>query len=176
MLTSLSIKNIAIIDELNVDFERGFNVMTGETGAGKTIVVQALSLVLGARANAEYIRTGEPEAAVAATFLIDGMSSGCAEGIKKICESNGIDVEDELIIRRVISVEGRGKITVNGVPVTVQMLKDIACHLVDVSSQHENQLLIDPSNHVQLVDDFGVSKQIREIYAVSYSNYSELRE
>jgi len=176
MLASLSIKNIAIIDELTVDFERGFNVMTGETGAGKTIVVQALSLVLGARASAEYIRTGESEAMVAASFLIGGMSSRCVEGIRRLCESNDIDIKDELIIRRVISVEGRSKVTVNGVPVTLQMLKDIACHLVDVSSQHENQMLIDPSNHVQLVDDFGVSKKIRDAYAVSYAKYSRLRE
>lgn len=175
MLTSLTIKNIAIIDELTIDFERGLNVMTGETGAGKTMIAQSLGLVLGARAQSDIVRTGEEAAEVTASFVVDdSLPSG--EFIRRRADECGIDVsDDEIIVRRTVSVQGRSRITVNGVAVTLQILKDLAPHLVDVSSQHEHQLLIDPENHVDVVDGFGVSKEVRETYSKCYAAYSQLK-
>jgi DNA repair protein RecN (Recombination protein N) len=177
MLSSLSIKNIAIIDQLEIDFERGFNVMTGETGAGKTIIVQALGLVLGARANTDFIRTGTDEAQVVATFSLNGFPPRCAQSVQTILETNDIDTQDEeIIVRRVITTQGRSKISINGVPVTLQMLKEISSHLVDVSSQHEYQLLIDPTNHASLIDDFGVPENVVSEYREAYNHYSHLQD
>ena len=175
MLTSLTIKNIAIIDELTVDFERGLNVMTGETGAGKTMIAQSLGLVLGARAQSDIVRTGEGAAEVTASFVVDD-SLPSAALIRKRADECGIDLTDgEIIVRRSVSVQGRSKIAINGVAVTLQMLKELAPHLVDVSSQHEHQLLIDPANHVDVVDGFGVADAVRKNYSESYSSYSQLK-
>lgn len=175
MLSSLAIKNIAIIDELEIDFASGLNVMTGETGAGKTIIVQTLSLVLGARASNDIIRTGENEAVVSAAFTLDNTSPS-AKTINRILNDSSIPVEDdEIIIRRVINLDGRGKTAINGVPVTLQMLKKVAAHLVDISSQHENQMLLDPSNHVFLIDDFGRHEKLLAEYKESYSKYYSIK-
>ncbi len=175
MLTSLSIRNIAIIDELEIDFERGLNVMTGETGAGKTIIAQSLGLVLGGRAQPDMIRTGEEEAEVTASFYIDSASPARPHVMQLLEGSGGIDEEDgDIIIRRVISTQGRGKITINGIPATLQMLKALAPHLVDVSSQHEHQLLIDPASHVDVVDGYGVAKELTSRYREAFQRYSEL--
>lgn len=173
MLTSLTIKNIAIIDELTIDFDHGLNVMTGETGAGKTMIAQSLGLVLGARAQSDIVRTGEDAAEVTASFHVNDKSPS-AGLIKKRAEECGIDLTDgEIIVRRSVSTQGRSKITINGVAVTLQMLKELAPHLVDVSSQHEHQLLINPDNHVDVVDGFGVPGKVRQSYAECFSSYSQ---
>lgn len=175
MLTSLTIKNIAIIDELTIDFDHGLNVMTGETGAGKTMIAQSLGLVLGARAQSDIVRTGEDAAEVTASFMVNS-SLPAGALIKKRAEECGIDVaDDEIIVRRSVNTQGRSKITINGVAVTLQMLKELAPHLVDVSSQHEHQLLIDPANHVDVVDTFGVPAEVRHSYAECFASYSQLK-
>lgn len=175
MLTSLTIKNIAIIDELTIDFDHGLNVMTGETGAGKTMIAQSLGLVLGSRAQADIVRTGEDVAEVTASFQINELLPAGAF-IKKRAEECGITIADgEIIVRRSVSSQGRSKIFINGVTVTLQMLKELAPHLVDVSSQHEHQLLIDPANHVGVVDTFGVPEEMRHSYAESFAAYARLK-
>lgn len=151
MLTSLHIKDFAIIDELVVDFGPGLNVMTGETGAGKTIVVLALKLVLGERAAADVIRAGKDRATVTAAFEI----AGAGEGLRRALSDAAIEAADELVVHRVVSEGGRGRIAVNGVPVTGAALRGIAQQLVDVSSQHEHQLLLDPARHAGIIDAFG---------------------
>jgi DNA repair protein RecN (Recombination protein N) len=145
MLTALRIQNFAIIDELEVRFSSGFNVLTGETGAGKSILVEALHLVLGGRARGEVIRTGSEEASVEALFegveLSDRLASlGMPAG-------NG-----ELLIRRVINRQGRSRVWVNGAMATVGLLEQACRGLVDISGQHEHVSLLDPELHLALLD------------------------
>lgn len=154
MLRSLHIENFAIIDRLEVEFGRGLNIITGETGAGKTIVVQALNLVLGDRASSDLIRTGEEKASVTAVF------------------EHG---DEETIIHRVISQTGKGKITINGVPATQQMLKEAAERLVDMSSQHEHQQLLNDATHIAIVDQFGGYESLAEAYRDAHTQYAVLR-
>lgn len=155
MLRSLHIENFAIIDRLEVEFGEGLNILTGETGAGKTILVQALNLVLGDRASSDLIRTGEEKASVTAVF---------DEG------------EEETIIHRVVSTTGKGKITINGVPATQQMLKETAERLVDMSSQHEHQKLLDDTTHITIVDQFGGYETLVKNYRDAHEAYVAVRD
>lgn len=150
MLKALSIKDFAIIDELEVELQPGLNAMTGETGAGKTIIVEALKLVLGARASADIVRSGSERASVTAVFDSGGLPGQFRESMSEV----GIECEDEVIVHRVVGQQGRGKISINGVPATASLLREVAAHLVDISSQHENQLLLDGMRHAQMLDDF----------------------
>ena len=172
MLRSIHIENFAIIDKLEVEFGPGLNIITGETGAGKTIVVQALNLVLGDRASSDLIRSGEERATVTATFSLNGASKAVIAMIQEM----GCEVKDELIIHRIVSTTSKGKIAINGVAATQQMLKDVAERLVDVSSQHEHQLLLDPSSHCSLVDQFGSLETLREKYAASHQNFIAIED
>ncbi len=151
MLLSLHIKDFAIIDELTVEFGPGLSVMTGETGAGKTIIVEALKLVLGARAQTDLIRAGAGQASVTAVFD----SAHLNPGARSALDEAGISVEEELIVHRLVSVQGKGRVTISGVPVTAGTLRAVAGQLVDVASQHEHQFLLDPAQHAALVDCFG---------------------
>src|SRR5687767_2140208 len=135
MLRFLSIRNLAVIDRLEIEFEPGLSVLTGETGAGKSILVGAVGLLAGGRASAELVRTGEETAAVEAIF----------------------DTADrrELIVRREISAQGgRSRAFVDGALATSSALRDLAAPLVDLHGQHEHQLLLDPSAHLDLLDEF----------------------
>jgi len=172
MLQSLHIENFAIIDKLEVEFGSGFNVITGETGAGKTIVVQALNLVLGDRASSDLIRSGEERATVTARFLLKDVPKDFVDTLANM----GIEAKDELIIHRVLSSATKGKIAINGAPATQQMLKDIAERLVDVSSQHEHQLLLNPASHCSIVDQFGSIEPIREEYNAAHHHYISLHD
>ncbi len=155
MLRSLHIENFAIIDKLEVEFGPGLNILTGETGAGKTIVMQALNLVLGDRASSDLIRTGEEKASVTAVFSLG---------------------EEETIIHRVVSTTGKGKITINGVPSTQQQLKEIAERLVDMSSQHEHQQLLNDATHMNIVDQFGGLETLGANYRVAHDQYVAIRD
>ena len=150
MLQTLSIKDFAIIDELEIDLGPGFNAMTGETGAGKTIIVEALKLVLGARASTDIVRSGKDRATVTAVFDTKGVTGE----VRKAMNDAGMECGDEVIVHRVVGAQGKGKISINGVPATVAMLREIAAHLVDISSQHENQLLLDETKHAPMLDEF----------------------
>ena len=134
MLRSLSIRNLAVIETVDVEFEPGFNVLTGETGAGKSIVVEAVGLLLGGRASADLVRTGESRATIEAVFTTAG---------------------SDTVVRRELSSQGRSRSFVNGVPATASGLRDLAAHLVELHGQHEHQALLDPLTHLPLVDDFG---------------------
>jgi DNA repair protein RecN (Recombination protein N) len=152
MLSSLHIKDLAIIDELCVEFGAGLNVMTGETGAGKTIIVEALKLVLGSRVQPEMVRAGRDRASVTAVF---DAACGLTPLVRETLEQASVEIGPELIINRTIAGQGRGRIAINGVPVTQSVLKQVAEHLVDVSSQHEHQLLLEPAEHALTLDAFG---------------------
>lgn len=171
MLKSLKIKDFAIIDEIEVSFMPGLNIMTGETGAGKTIIVDALNLVMGARAEADLIRAGSEAASVTAVFDAKCLSKKIANGLSEA----GIECEDEIVVHRVISGSGRGRISINGVPVTGAHLKGVADHLVDVSSQHEHQLLLEQGEHVNVLDQFGRHDAILADYADAHRQCAGLQ-
>src|SRR5438270_3636883 len=134
MLRFLSIKRLAVIDAAEVAFEPGLNVLTGETGAGKSILVEAVGLLLGGRASGDLVRTGEEAAAIEAIF-----------------DSGG----EELLVRREITVQGRSRAFVNGALATAGALKELSNRLIELHGQHEHQTLLDPSTHLGVLDGFG---------------------
>ncbi len=168
MLLSLHIKDFAIIDELELALGAGLNVMTGETGAGKTIIVEALKLVMGGRASLDIIRAGSERAS--ATAIFD--SRNFTKEVKEILDSAGIECGEECIVHRAIGAQGKGRISINGVPVTAAILKTVAEHLVDISSQHEHQLLLDESMHPHILDSFGALVTLSDVFRDVHRRYS----
>src|SRR5579862_6670457 len=163
MLSSLSIKQYALIEELTVEFERGLNIITGETGAGKSIIIDALGLILGERADVSMIRKGAEKAIVEAVFSVDGKSP-----LKSIMEEQGIEWSNELIIRRELSVKGQSRCFINDSPVTFAALKQIGDLLVDLHGQHEHQSLLRTETHIVMVDEFGGHEKLLAEYRVAY--------
>jgi DNA repair protein RecN (Recombination protein N) len=151
MLTELRIRNFAIIEQLTLPLARGFNVLTGETGAGKSIIVGALGLLLGERASADLIRTGADRATVEGTFDVEGR-----EDVGALLDERGVDAEeDHVILRREISANGRTRAWVNGTAVTAAVLAEIGRQLVNLHGQHEAQTLLDGESQRRILDAFG---------------------
>ncbi|WNJ99282.1 DNA repair protein RecN [Thalassospiraceae bacterium LMO-JJ14] len=151
MLTRLSIRNVVLIDKLDLDFSAGLAVLTGETGAGKSILLDALGLALGYRAEARMLRKGADQAVVSAVFEVPAGHPSRSE-----LEVNGIDASDDLLIlRRVLGDDGRTKSFVNDQPVSVGLLKRVGEHLVEIHGQFETQRLLDPAGHRALLDAYG---------------------
>lgn len=167
MLSNLKIKNLAIIDELEVEFGPGLNVLTGETGAGKTILIEALKLVLGCRAQSDLIRSGFDSAEVSAMFDASKLSQ---DSLKMLSEL-GIEAEGELIINRVVSSVGKSRLNVNCTPVTTAWLKNFSEKIIDIASQHEFQFLLEPANHARLLDEFGGYANLLEDYLGAHKNW-----
>src|SRR6266850_1016312 len=134
MLRFLRVRRLAVIDSVEVEFEPGLNVLTGETGAGKSILVEAVGLLLGGRASGDLVRTGEDAASIEAIF-----------------ESGG----EELLVRREITQQGRSRAFINGELTTAGALKDLASRLIELHGQHEHQTLLDSSTHLGVIDTFG---------------------
>ncbi|MGD9537224.1 MAG: DNA repair protein RecN [Alphaproteobacteria bacterium] len=150
MLRSLSIENVLLIGRLELGFETGLCVLTGETGAGKSILIDSLGLVLGARADAKLIRPGESKASVAAAF-----SPELPDAVRAPLDELGIEIGDELLLRRVIGSDGRSRAFVNDTPVNIGTLKSIGGALVEIVGQDESDALLDPSTHRALLDAYG---------------------
>ena len=148
MITSLYVKNIALIKELELQLGDGLNVLTGETGAGKSIIIDSLNFVLGDRADRSLISHGENSAAVSVTFWD---KKGAA---KPVLEELGIDSDDSVTVRRTMYENGRGDARINNVPVTVQQLRKVMARLVSVHSQHESRMALDESYHLGILDKF----------------------
>jgi len=163
MLGILRIRNLAIIDELEFELGPGLNVITGETGAGKSVLINALGLVLGAKGRSELVRTGAKSAEVEALFEL-----GDDEDARARLAESGIELEGELLIRRVLKANGRTRAYVNGTLTTAGQLADIARGLVDISSQHEHQTLVDPATHMTFLDEFGELDAQRAKVAEAY--------
>ena len=157
MLDELNIKNAALIKRAEIKFNKGLNVISGETGAGKSMVIGSLMFALGERASKDFIREGEDKTVVEAVFTdISKNAKECAEGM-------GIDCsDDELILQRTISREGRTSGRINGTPVTASMLKELSARLLDIHSQHESQSLLNPAKHIDILDRF-CGKEIEEL-------------
>lgn len=151
MLTELLIRNLAIIDEVQVPFREGFNALTGETGAGKSIIIHALNFLVGGKSDIDLIRAGEDSMLVEAVFDL----SKCPH-LRTLLDELGIDLEDDtLILSRELSRTGRSRCRINGRAATVTMLKQIGKALVDIHGQHEHQSLLEPANHLRFLDAFG---------------------
>jgi DNA repair protein RecN (Recombination protein N) len=165
MLRFLRIRNLAVIEAVEVEFEAGFNVLTGETGAGKSILVEAVGLLLGGRASADLVRTGEPQATIEAIFE-DSSTSLARTG----------SVEGELIVRREISSQGRSRSFINGALATAAALRDLASRLVELHGQHEHQALLDPLAHLPLLDEFAGLEDTRAKVASAWTTMRTLRE
>lgn len=150
MLKNLSIKNYALIDELEIQFGTGLNIITGETGAGKSIIIDALSLILGERATTDEVRSGAEKAVVEGIFTISGNRK-----VKRLLDGAEIENGDEIIVRREVSQKGQSRAFVNDTPIPIAQLKELGDHLVDLHGQHEHQSLLRPETHIDLLDDFG---------------------
>jgi len=153
MLRELHIKNISIIDDVTIEFHEGFNVLTGETGAGKSIIINALSLALGERAAGEIIRSGEKEAVIEAFF--DVSSDVLSPSNQKFLQDNGIDAGDGLIFKRMISAQGRNRAYINSSMVNLQTLSDVSSNIIDIHGQYDHQSLLSPEHQLDLLDAFG---------------------
>jgi DNA repair protein RecN (Recombination protein N) len=153
MITQLSIRGLAIIEELHIEFSPQLNVITGETGAGKSILIKALHFLLGAKVDPDVIRRGFPRAHVSASFLL-ARNHACVE----LLDAHGIwhDEQEltELIIRREIAQKGRSQAWVNDQPITLSLLKELGGTLIDIYGQHENHRMLDPHTHLDYIDEF----------------------
>ncbi len=172
MLEYLRIRNYALIDDLKVNFKNGFSVLTGETGAGKSIIIGALSIILGEKASSEYIRTGEKKAIIEATFDIANNLE-----VISILKNSGIDFEkaEPLILRREINVDGKNRNYINSTPVTLSKLKETGDFLVDIHGQHEHQYLLKINTHIDLLDRFGDIDKDKEVLAGKFQQYIDLK-
>jgi len=175
MLKELNIKNFAIIDQLRVEFAPGLNVFTGETGAGKSIVVDALNLALGERASADLIRTGCQEAVVEAAFELNGR--GTAE-ITALLSEQGIEVNpgEDLIVRRVLSSSGKNKVYINGSLANLNTLTALGASLADIHGQHEHQSLLSLERQMELLDSFGGLSELRDVLSDAYHRLQDVRK
>ncbi|MBO5780238.1 MAG: DNA repair protein RecN [Muribaculaceae bacterium] len=167
MIKTLSISNYALIENLKLDFTSGLNIVTGETGAGKSIMLGALSMLFGNRADTRVVTDKAKKSAVEAVFDISAYRS-----IKSIIEANDIEWdENELILRREINPAGRSRSFINDTPVQLTLLREVAVHLVDIHSQHQNLLLATPEYQLSLIDTLLPDKSVKEKYAQAYDNY-----
>jgi DNA repair protein RecN (Recombination protein N) len=175
MLKEINIKNFAIIDQLRVEFTSGLNVFTGETGAGKSIVVDALSLALGERASADLIRTGCQEATVEAAFELNGRSR---KDVVAQLEEQGITMEsgEDLIVRRVLSSAGKNKIYINGSLANLATLTALGERLADIHGQHEHQSLLSLDHQLELLDSFGGLESLRDEVGAGYNRLLGVRK
>lgn len=173
MLSNLQIENIAVIKSASIDFENGFNVMTGETGAGKSIVIDSLNAILGERTSRELIRSGADSASVCAEFQNVG------NNVKNELEKLGIEKDDTLIISRKLTPDGKNVCRINGMPATVSMLKALGVQLVNIHGQLDNQSLLSPETHCSFIDKLAGSgrelKEFKELYSLYIKKENELK-
>ena len=172
MLVELRLENYAVIDNAAVELASGLNLLTGETGAGKSILVDALALLLGEKASSEVIRTGAERAVVSAVFECE---DNAEEAVEKILESNGLDESDDgsLILRREIAPAGKGRVFVNNQPATVAVLRQLAPHLAVIHAQNESILSFDPPARLELLDGFAGSQL--EVVTTAYQAWRDIR-
>jgi len=180
MLQSLHVHNFALLEDAHVDFTPGFNVFTGETGAGKSILIDAFGIVLGGRASVDYVRSGTEGLWVQAVFDIANQ-----ENIKSILRQQGLEAEDDLFLKRQISAAGKSRALINGVQVPLTVLKQIGAQLVDIHGQHENQALLKAEAPLLVTDAFGGAalqkafanyKEKYEVYATAKTHLEQLQK
>lgn len=175
MLKSLEVKDYALINHINVEFGKGLNIITGETGAGKSILIDAMSLLLGERASIEVVRKGAQKSFVEGIFNVE-----INKKVKSLLEENEIEFQPELIIRREISLKGSNRCFVNDSPVSLNIVKELGDLLVDLHGQHEHQSLLRTDTHIDFLDEFANNQKLLEDYKIVYkelnAKQSELRD
>ena len=173
MLLEISIKNFAIIEEVSLHFDQGMTILTGETGAGKSIIIDAMNMMLGSRATTDVIRHGASKAEIEGLFSLENSRS-----LKPIFEEQGLELTDELIIRREILQNGRSVSRVNGQLVNLSILKAIGQHLVDIHGQHDQEELMRPQLHIAMLDEFGDQEflTLKDRYYETFDRYRGLRK
>lgn len=172
MLKSLSVRNVVLIDSLNLEFSGGLSVFSGETGAGKSILLDSLGLLLGNRADSGLIRSGADKLTVSGVFELADKNNPffC------LCAENDIEVDDEIIIKRSLTIDGKSKILLNDQPITLRLLKELGAYLVEVHGQFDNQGLLNPATHLSVLDTFGGYNAELTALANSYQSYKNLQK
>ena len=173
MLLEISIKNFAIIEAISLNFEKGMTVLTGETGAGKSIIIDAMNMMLGARAATDVIRHGAPKAEIEGFFSVEN-----SHALQMIFDEQGIELGDEIIIRREILQNGRSVSRVNGQMVNLSVLRSIGQYLVDIHGQHDQEELMRPQLHIQMLDGFGDADflELKQAYQTNFDAYRKMRK
>ena len=173
MLLEISIKNFAIIEAISLNFEKGMTVLTGETGAGKSIIIDAMNMMLGARATTDVIRHGAPKAEIEGLFSVEN-----SHALQMIFDEQGIELGDEIIIRREILQNGRSVSRVNGQMVNLSVLRSIGQYLVDIHGQHDQEELMRPQLHIQMLDGFGDADflELKQAYQINFDAYRKMRK
>ena len=173
MLLEISIKNFAIIEAISLNFEKGMTVLTGETGAGKSIIIDAMNMMLGARATTDVIRHGAPKAEIEGLFSIEN-----SRALQEIFDEQGLELGDEIIIRREILQNGRSVSRVNGQMVNLSVLRSIGQYLVDIHGQHDQEELMRPQLHIQMLDGFGDADflELKQAYQTNFDAYRKMRK
>lgn len=174
MLQELTIRNFAIIESLNLSFQEGMTVLTGETGAGKSIIIDALGLLVGGRGSVDFIRHGEEKLEIQGLFTINPQNKGCLEAL----ESNGIDASDHMVVlERTLFQSGKNTCRINGKLATTSVLREIGSRLIDIHSQHEHQELMNDEFHLQLLDRFAWKEIAPTLsqYEAKYAEYKEMK-
>lgn len=173
MLLEISIKQFAIIEEVSLTFDQGMTILSGETGAGKSIIIDAMNLMLGARATTDVIRHGATKAEIEGLFSLDHHPA-----VKNLLAEQGIDWTEEIIVRREILHNGRSISRINGQLVNLSVLKQLGQYLVDIHGQHDQEELMKPQHHIRLLDQFGTESfwQIKEQYQTAFDAYRSLRK
>ncbi|MBC2315824.1 DNA repair protein RecN [Listeria booriae] len=174
MLQELTIRNFAIIESLNLSFQEGMTVLTGETGAGKSIIIDALGLLVGGRGSVDFIRHGEEKLEIQGLFTINPQNKGCLEAL----ESNGIDASDHMVVlERTLFQSGKNTCRINGKLATTGVLREIGSRLIDIHSQHEHQELMNDEFHLQLLDRFAWKEIAPTLsqYEAKYAEYKEMK-
>ena len=173
MLLEISIKNFAIIQSISLNFEEGMTVLTGETGAGKSIIIDAMNMMLGARATTDVIRHGAPKAEIEGLFSLEN-----SRVLQEIFDEQGLELSDEIIIRREILQNGRSVSRVNGQMVNLSVLRSIGQYLVDIHGQHDQEELMRPQLHIQMLDGFGDAEflELKQTYQTNFDAYRKMRK
>ena len=173
MLLEISIKNFAIIEAISLNFEKGMTVLTGETGAGKSIIIDAMNMMLGARATTDVIRHGAPKAEIEGLFSVEN-----SHALQELFDEQGIELGDEIIIRREILQNGRSVSRVNGQMVNLSVLRSIGQYLVDIHGQHDQEELMRPQLHIQMLDGFGDADflELKQAYQTNFDAYRKMRK
>jgi DNA repair protein RecN (Recombination protein N) len=174
MLSELSIKNFVLIDSAQIEFKKGLNVLTGETGAGKSVIMNALSMVLGERASSDLIRRGAEQATVEAVYDLDRGQAGYAR-LQSVFEESGLDLDDTLILKRTLNTSGKNRCYVNNSPTTLKALNEIGKYLVDLHGQHDHQTLLNPKNYLGILDSFGELELDADDLRISYEEWRKIK-
>ena len=169
MLVNLAVKNFAIIDNINIDFKNHMTVLTGETGAGKSLIIDAIGLLFGDRASSEMVRYGETKA------TIEGVFVGYDQKLNELLNEFGVDEEEELIIRRDVLSSGKSVCRVNGCAINLSQLEEISYFLGDIHTQFDTHRLINPKNYLSFIDDEKINSLLLG-YKDSLSNYRKIKK